>query len=167
MKKNILTIIIMAITLINTVLLAVLVFAIVPTSNRTNALVTKVASIVDLELESPNGEEELSVEDIDSYTLEDSLKILLESSDGTDHYMTVEVTLSMDMTNEDYAVLKEKVSANKNAIKEIIDDAFSKYTKDEVKPNKEIIKQEILVGLQEYFNSDFIINVSFGNLLIG
>ena len=50
MKKNILTIIIMAATLINVVLSVVLVFAVMPAMNKTSALVDKVSSVIDLEL---------------------------------------------------------------------------------------------------------------------
>ncbi|MDD3172564.1 MAG: flagellar basal body-associated FliL family protein [Herbinix sp.] len=166
MKKNILTIIIMAIVLINTVLTGFLIFVIVPTSNKTNELVTKVSSIINLELESPNEEDQISIADIESYPITDKLTINLASDDGTDHYMTVNVTLSENTKNEDYLALSEKVASNEDAIKEIISDAFSQYTKDEVKPNKEAIRTQILTGIQEYFNSDFIINVSFGNLII-
>ena len=58
MKKNILTIIIMAATLINVVLSVVLVFAVMPAMNKTSALVDKVSSVIDLEIEDPNAEEE-------------------------------------------------------------------------------------------------------------
>ena len=61
MRKNILTIIILAMALINIILSAVLIFAIIPTANKTNQLVTKVAQIVDLELESPEGKRVISV----------------------------------------------------------------------------------------------------------
>ena len=44
MKKNILTIIVMAVSIVNLVLGIVLVFSIVPASNKTAALVDKVAS---------------------------------------------------------------------------------------------------------------------------
>lgn len=166
MKKNILTIIIMAISLINTVLLALIIFTIVPAAKSTNNLITKVASIVDLELESPSGEDGFSVEDIASYPIADAMTISLASNDGTAHYLSVEVTLSMNSKNEDYETLGEKVEPNEDKIKEIIEEAFSQYTKDEVKPNKEKIKEEILAKLKDYFHSDFIIDVTFVNLLI-
>ena len=54
MKKNILTIVIMAATLINLVLSAVMIFSVVPAMNKTSNLVDKVASVVDLEIEDAN-----------------------------------------------------------------------------------------------------------------
>lgn len=166
MKKNILTIIIMAITLINTVLLAVLIFAIVPSANKTMKLVDKVNSIVDLELESPDGQEEdIAVSDIVSYNIADKLTINLKSTDSENHYAIMKVSLSMNSKNEQYETLSPKVAENENAIKEIISDEFGKYTKEEVNANKNQIKDQIIIRIQEYFKSDFIINVSIGDLI--
>ena len=55
MKKNILTIVIMASTVLNLVLTIIMVFSIVPAMNKTNKLVDKVASVIDLELEKEEG----------------------------------------------------------------------------------------------------------------
>jgi len=167
MKKNILTIIIMAIALINTVLLAVLIFVIVPTSNKTNQLVAKVASIVDLELESPEaGAAELAVSDINTYDLIDKLTINLKKTDETVHYALLNVSLSINSKHEDTATLEPKIVENENAIEEIVTEEFGKYTIDEVNDNKNAIKEQVLIRIQEHFKSDFIINVSFGNLIL-
>jgi flagellar FliL protein len=166
MKKNIFTIIIMAITLINTVLLAVLIFAIVPTANKTMKLIDQVNSIVDLELEAPGGEEEeIAVSDIVAYNIADKLTINLKSDDGESHYAILKVSISMNSKNADYETLNPKVAENENAIKEIVSDEFGKYTKDEVNANKTLIKEQIIIRIKEYFKSDFIINVSFGDFI--
>jgi Flagellar basal body-associated protein FliL. len=166
MKKNILTIIIMAIVLINTVLTGLLIFTIVPTANKTNKLVSKVASIVDLELQSPNAEDNLTVEDIDPYNIVDKITVNLKSTDQTEHYMTMNASLSQNKKNKDYSKLKDLVLPNELKIKEIIQSEFSKYTKDEVQTNMEKIKADILAQIQEYFKSDFIVRVAFGNMLL-
>ncbi len=166
MKKNILTIIIMAVTLVNTVLIAILIFAIVPTSNKTMKLIDRVNTIVDLELESPEGNlAEISLSDIVAYNISDKLTLNLKSDDGENHYAILKVSLSMNSKNEDYETLSLKIQENENAIKEIVSDEFGKYTKEEVMTNKNLIKDQIIVRIQEYFRSDFIINVSFGDLI--
>jgi flagellar basal body-associated protein FliL len=164
MKKNILTIIIMAITLINTVLLAMLIFVIVPTSNKTNQLVTKVASIVDLEVEDSQ-EGKVSVSDIVTQKYEEKLTIKLDSSSEEPHYAILYVSLSMNSKHEDYELLKEKVTENENPVLEIVTEEFGKYSIDNVQDNKEEIRQQVLTRIQELFQSDFIINVSFGNVV--
>lgn len=167
MKKNILTIIIMAITLINTVLLALLIFTIVPAANKTSRLMDKVASIVELELESPEGDgEEFTVSDIVTYNIEEKLTINLRSTDGKNHYALMNVSLSMNSKHEDYETLEPKIKENENAIKEIVQEEFAKYTTDEVNSKKNEIKDQVIVRIQELMQSDFIVNVSFGSMVL-
>ncbi|MDF2944502.1 MAG: putative rane protein [Herbinix sp.] len=167
MKKNILTIIIMAIALINTVLLAVLIFVIVPTSNKTTQLVAKVASIIDLELEAPEvGAAEVAVSDINTYEITDKLTINLKKTDETIHYALLNVSLSINSKHKDTATLEPKIELNENEIKEIVTEEFGKYSIDDVIDNKNTIKEQVLIRIQEHFRSDFIINVSFGNIIL-
>ncbi len=166
MKKNILTVIIMAMALINIVLSAIIIFVIVPTSNKTNNLVSKVAQIIDLELESPEGaKEEIAVSDIETYQIEDKLTIRLKESDDKKHYAIVYASLSINKKHKDYAELNQYIADKENEIKEIFTDEFSAYTIDNVDENKSLIKERVLSRIQDLFKSDFIINVSFGNLL--
>ncbi len=167
MKKNILTVIIMAMALINIILSAIIIFVVVPTSNKTNRLVSKVAQIIDLELENPDAkEDELAVSDIETYEIPDKLTIRLKKSDEAKHYAIVYVSLSVNKKHEQYTELQPFIQQNENEIKEIVTDEFSHYTIDEVDNNKNQIKERVLSRIQELFKSDFIINVSFGNLLL-
>ncbi|MBH1941996.1 flagellar basal body-associated FliL family protein [Mobilitalea sibirica] len=167
MKKNILTIIILAMALINVVLSAVIIFVIVPTSNKTNNLVSKVAQIIDLELESPDADQaQISVSDIETYDIEEKLTINLKKSDSKNHYAILYVALSINKKHKDTVTLQPLIQENETIIKEMIRDEFTKYTIDEVDANKNAIKDRILARIQEYFESDFIINVSFGNLIL-
>ena len=167
MKKNILTIIIMAITIVNTILLGVLIFTIVPTSNKTNQLVAKVASIVDLELESPEASKNVPIADIVTYDIPDKLTIKLKADDtDTNHYAIIYVSLSMNSKNEKYNDLVPKVAENVNPIKEIVTEEFAKYTMNDVEANKNIIKDQVISRIRELFQSDFITNVSFGNIIL-
>ncbi len=167
MRKNILTIIIMAITLINTVLLALLIFTIVPAANKTSRLMDKIASIVDLELESPEAEnKEFAVSDLATYTMEEKLTInLKKTADGKDHYAVMNVSLAMNSKHKDYDTLNLKIADNENTIKEIVQEEFAKYTIDEVNSKKTEIKDQVIARVQELMQSDFIVNVSFGSLV--
>lgn len=167
MKKNIFTIIIMAITLINTILLAVLIFVIVPTSNKTNQLVNRVASIVDLELESPEDKAaSVGVADIEVQKISEKMTVNLKKSDDKNHYALVNLSLSINSKHEDTEALTPKIAENENEIMEIVTEEFAKYTIDEVNDKKNDIKEKVLMRIQDYFNSDFIINVSFGNIIL-
>lgn len=170
MRKNILTIIIMAIVLINTILTGLLIFTIVPSANRANQLISKVASIVDLELESPNSGE-LSVMDIVKHEIDGEQTInLKKGADGKAHYALLSVTLSMNSKHKDYSKYSAKVGDFESEIKEFVNLEFSKYTMDEILTNKEGIKDEVkekvLEEINNLFLSDFIINISFGNIVL-
>lgn len=167
MKKNIITIIILAMAFINIVLSAVIIFVIVPTSNKTNALVSKVASIIDLELESPDAKaEQIAVSDIQIYDIKDKLTINLKKKNSNKHWAIVYVSLSVNKKHKDTEKLYPIISDHENRIKEIITEEFARYTTDEVNDKKETIREQILKRIQEHFNSDFIINVSFGNIIL-
>lgn len=170
MKKNLLTIIILALGILNMILTAVIVFAVVPTTMRTNALISKVASTIQLELEGTKSNDEDTIEftDIETYNIEEKMTINLKSTlnDSKSHFASVTIALSINKKSEDYEKLYETIAPNENAIKEIIRDEFVNYTKEEVINNeiKEKIKSNILVKIQNYFNSDFIIGISTGIL---
>lgn len=169
MKKNILTIVILAISLINLIMNAVIIFSVVPTSSKTNQLVSKVASIIDLELEAPDADQvEIAVSDITNHQIPDKLTINLKNSenDNTPHFAIVNVSLSINKKHEDTVILQPLIAENENVIKEIVQEEFAKYTIDEVNENKNEIKECVLNRIQDHFHSDFIINVSFGSLLL-
>lgn len=167
MRKNILTIIIMAMCLVNIVLSSILIFVMVPTANKSIKLINKVAQIIDLELESPENDiENLSVSDIETYMIDEKLTCrLADNGDGKEHYALLYLSLSLNKTHDDYEKLKEYISQYENNIKEIVTDEFAKFTSDEVVEKKDKIKNQVLVRIQELFKSDFIINVSFGNIM--
>jgi flagellar FliL protein len=166
MRKNILTIIILAMCLVNIVLSAILIFVIVPTANKSIALVNKVAQIIDLELESPdNSIANLGVSDIETYLIEERLPFLLAKSDDEDHYAVLYLSLSLNKTHDDYLELSPLIKQYENNIKEIVSDEFAKYTIDEAREKKDIIRDQATLRIQELFQSDFIIHVSFGNIL--
>ncbi|MDF2608576.1 MAG: hypothetical protein K0R92_50 [Lachnospiraceae bacterium] len=170
MKKDMLTILILALSILNLVLGAVIVFTVVPTTIRTNKLISKVATAIDLELQDTEGTEEpvVDIADLEVYQIPEDLTITLKKgeSDASNHYAVVSVSLSINTKSDDYKDLQPSVELNVNVIKEIINDEFSKYTVNDVTENKEVIKKEILKRIQEYFNSDFITSISVGKLLV-
>lgn len=173
MKKNILTIVILALCLINVVLTSVMIFTIVPTTNKTNHLISQISSVIDLELESPEDgkEEQIPVTEIEPYKVtngEDggSLTInLKQGEDGKDHYAMLDsVTLSVHKKSKDYKKLSGTLDTSTNKILEIVTDEITKFSYEDAKNNREEMKTDILEKIQSYFQSDFIVDVSFDNL---
>ena len=53
MKKNMLAVLILILTIVNITLTAVLMFTVLPNAKQTDNLITRLMQIIDLELESP------------------------------------------------------------------------------------------------------------------
>ncbi len=168
MKKNLATILLIAMAFVNLTLSVVLVFVVVPASTKSNNLITKVMQILDLELESAEPTPEIGVEDIEVYAFEDKITVNLAktSNDSVNHYALFSVSLSMNKKHSDFESKNALIKTSEINIKEIISEEFGKYTIDTVLTNKEVIKAAIITRLTEYFDSSFIINVSFGDILV-
>lgn len=168
MKKNMLTVIAIALSAINVILSAVLVFAVVPASNRTTKLVNQVASIINLELEASADEVSDTVDpgNIETYKIEQKMAFNIKRSlDGSDHFAAVDsITLSINKGSKDYEKLKGTIEANENFITDIVSEVVSSYTYDDAISSKEEMKAQVLEKVQEHFKSEFIFSVSLNNL---
>ena len=172
MKKNMLTIVAMALSFVNLVLTAVSMLSVVSSAKATNALVSNIASIIDLELENNTSTNKIVMSDMDVVNFDVPLQINLKGSgDGKDHYAVIDQTsIYLIKTAEDYKTLSESM---KNAdtktgygstIGEIVNNQFSQYTKEEVQNNKEAIKMAVLKAVQEKFGTQTIAEIAFKNL---
>lgn len=164
-----LTIIILALGVINLVLTAVVIFVCVPSANRTNNLINQVSSVIDLELESEEQEEKLGPTDLKSYVIASesgSLTLNLASGkDGKEHWGQLDsVTLYMNTKAEDYEKLSATLEIKQNKILEIVRNTITSYSYEEAKSNREKLKIEVLKKVQEDFASKFIVDLTFDNL---
>lgn len=170
MKKNLLSIIILALLIVNLVMTTIMMISITGTNKKTGAIVTDIASILKLELDKGEGAEEVetvSMEDTAVYDIADEMTVLLtKGSDEKSHFALVRVSLSMDTKNEGYKTYGETIGDRESLIKGEIADTIGKYTADEVQPRSADIAQEILTRLQTMFNSDFIYKVTFSELIV-
>lgn len=171
MKKNLMSIIILSLCFLNIILSALIVFTMVPTIIRTNKLIAKVASNIDFEIEALKTEEEevtLSVDDIEPYHIETDLPVNLTNISGSNEntFGLINVTLSLNKKSKDYETIGANMATYEEYIKEIVQDEVSKLTKDNFLESKESVKTAILEKIAIKFNSDVIINISFGKYVI-
>ena len=87
--------------------------------------------------------------------------------DDKDHYCVVSVTLSVNIKDEAYKTFGSDFTTQEGLIKDEINAVFSQYTIEEARDNQEQIKKEILSRLQSMFDSRFIYNVSFSDIMFG
>lgn len=164
MKRNLLSVLILALLVVNIVLTAIMMFSVVGTSKKTSALVTDIATILHLEVGTANGEgtEDLNIADIEMYSIEESMTIHLKTAeDGEDHYCVVSVALSVNTKHKDYKKFGTTIGNYESLIKGEIDQVIGNYTKAEAEANKDAIADEILTRIQNLYDSTFIVDVSF------
>ncbi|WP_310604353.1 flagellar basal body-associated FliL family protein [Anaerosporobacter sp.] len=169
MKKNILTIVIMALAIVNLVLTAVIMFSVVPNVNKTNNLIDQVAEIINLDLEAQNGNQKIiTADDLENYDLTQEQVInLKKDADSTkERYAVINnISISLYKGVDEYAKVKTTIEASTSYIYDVIRQAFSAYTKEDAKNNEEVIKANIIQKLNEKFGDKVVQDIAFGNLV--
>lgn len=173
MKKNLLSIIILALLIVNLVMTSVMMISVTGTNKKTAAIVTDIASVLKLELnqgtEAEESAETVSLENTEAYDLPDEMTIpLLKGEDGVMHYALVKVSLSMNVKSDGYKTYGADISSRQSLIEGVITEVISQYNVDEVQVKSAEIQDEILSRLQskEMFDSDFIYKVTFSKFLV-
>lgn len=167
MKKNLISVLILALLVVNLVMTAILTITILPEAKKSNELITKVCSAINLELESGQLRDisTIPIEDIEAYDITDSMTINLKTGeDGKDHYAVISVTLSLNKGSEDYETYQPTLDEKQSLIKTQINNVVSQYTYDEIKADQQQVQDAILMDLQNLFDSDFIVSVGFSSI---
>ncbi len=168
MKKNILTIIIMAASLINLVLSAVLIFSVMPAMNKTSNLVDKVASVIDLEIEDKNDEaQEYTIADLITHPIdyETSLKINPQKeADGEAHYAILDgIVVSFNSKAEDYDDIYNSITTTDIYVQDIVKETIAEYSYSTIDETK--VKQEAVKKIQEKYNTKCVVQISLKGFL--
>lgn len=175
MKKNLISIIILALLIVNIVLSAIMIFSVVGTSRKTAALVDNIATALNLELTAGNSGEgtivNVPLSDTALYDISEKMTIPLkvvtdENGNEAQHYFIANVTLSMNTKADGYKEYGETIDTMESLIKSEIADVIQSYTIDEARNNQDQMKQDILSRVHGLFDSDFIFNVSFSDTMI-
>lgn len=175
MKKNLLTIIILALLVVNIILTGIMMFSVMSTNKKTAELVTNIATALNLELTVPGEEpaEVISLADTQVLNLTGSLTVPLKvevDAEGVakaQKYMIFNATLSMNTKHEDYKTYSENIAAYEQLIKSAISDVVSSHTETEYRNDPEGLKKEMLKAVQDMFQSEFIYNVAINDVKIG
>lgn len=171
MKKNLISVVILALLIVNIVLTSVMMFSVVNTNQKTATLVGDIASALALDLSGANGEQEaqepeVSIANTATYNFEDKMTIPLASDDGKEHYFVTSVVLSLNTKDKGYKKYNEGLTANVGLIKSDIYDVISAYTVDDLKAdNNEAAANEILGRIQAMYDSEFVFKVSFSDYM--
>ncbi|MCH5260741.1 MAG: flagellar basal body-associated FliL family protein [Lachnospiraceae bacterium] len=176
MKKNLISIIILALLIVNIALSAIMMFSVMGASRKTSALVDNIATALNLELTSggEGGEaakEAVPMSDIDTYDISEKMTIPLKvetNADGEEevHYFISNITLSMNTKDKGYKKYSADLENRESLIKGEINDVISQHTVEDARNNQDQIRDEILVRIQKLFDSEFIFNVTFSDTMV-
>lgn len=165
MKKNLMSILILALLVVNLVLTAIMMFSVTGAMKSTTALVGKIAAVLDLELNLDTDENAVAIENSATYDIADTMTIPLKidetEEEPTQHYAMIQVSFQMDMSNEDYETYSETLLTNESIIKGEIIEVVSSHTLEEFRNDTDGVRSEILARLQRMYGSDFIYMVVF------
>ena len=156
MKKNLMTVLILALLVVNIVLTSVMLVSIVGTNKKTAQLVDNITTAMNLELTVPGDEETTNVAltDTEVYNIADSM---------------FDVSLSINKKHKDYKTYgsSDTLASYENLIKDAITATVSAHTEDECREDMEGLKEEILKSVQDLFQSDFIYKVAISGVKFG
>ncbi len=171
MKKNLISVIILALVLANFVLTALLIFSVLPETNKANAMIEKVCSAIDLELNSGAGTgiSNVPIEQIESYPVNEgeALTINLAAGEGEKdpHYAQIAVSLSLNTKSDNYKKYPATdLAAKDDIICNDIIQIVGSYTLAQFNSNREDIQKEILDEMQGLFGGDYIVAVNFSEV---
>lgn len=171
MKKNLLSIVILSLLIVNIVLTAIMLFSVIGTNKRTAEIVTDIAGILSLELGTePGGQTGMpSPEDSEFYTIPE-MTITTKRAEGQekDAYCIISITLSINKTHEKYATFGGEAMGNYvDLIKGEIFAVIGQYTADEIRLMQDDIREEILKRVQSRLGSDVVYDITISSIMFG
>ena len=165
MKKNLISVIILALVFANFVLTALLMFTVLPETKKANQMIEAVCNAVDLELNSgaASGITNTPLDKMVSYNAKmgESYTINLVSTDDTPHYAVVKVSLSLSTTSENYAKYPpENLGNYDDRIGDTIVSIIGSHTAEDMLSDIDSVKDELLRAMQEMFGGDYVVGIN-------
>ncbi len=174
MKRNLISVIILAFSIINFILLAIIVFTVIPTNKKTDNLISDIASVINLTLENKSGEhiaEGVSLDQLTPYELPNEDTVTLKSEDGTAHYAVIKIMISMNTGSDDFKTYdpaaETGIGSKSSIIESTIQNIVGSHSYEDCVSNKEAIRQECTDAVRNLFNgSDVIYEVQFSKWVL-
>ncbi len=174
MKKNLLSVLILALLVVNIVLTTIMMLTVTKTNAATAKLVNSVLAVMNLELYAPGGvsSTDVALEDTETFNFQGAMTIPLKMSDGDEkqHYIIFELSLYINTKHEDYKTYGgDKMTEYESRIKTEVNELVSSYTIEECENGgfEENVRPEILRKIQQLFQSDFVYKIGVSEIKYG
>ncbi len=173
MKKNLLTVLILALLIVNIVLTVVMMVSVMSVNSRTASLVRNITTALNLEITEPGEEkkEQVSLKNTAYFTIEGAMTIALRpeadaAGETKQGYLMFNISFSMNTKSKDYKTYKDTIADYEMAVKDVVTSVVGAHTASEC-ADTGMLKTEILAGVQELFGSDFIYDVAMSDIKFG
>lgn len=174
MKKNLISVLILALVFANFVLTAILMFSVLPQTKKANELIDKVCQAIDLDLQSGESTSlsNIPLEDREEYSVNsgsDLTVTLASSGDGKSHYAVVNVSLVLNKGSDSYATYNQEFMAGQDStIQATITSELGRYTVDDLRDQdtKQAMQDSVLEQMQSLFGKDYIVAVNFSKFTV-
>ena len=175
MKKNMLTVLVLALVVVNIVLTAIMMISTTSTNQKTAKLIDNIATAMELELTNPGasqagaaGAANVSIEDTEMYSFTEDFTIPLTiGEDGTQHYMVCKVALSINKNHEDYKKKGALVASSDPLLRDTLISVVGSHTMEEIRADQDGLRNELLSAIQQQFGSSMIFRVSITDMQFG
>ncbi|MDD6428159.1 flagellar basal body-associated FliL family protein [Candidatus Weimeria sp. HCP3S3_B5] len=176
MKKSLITMITLALVLVNLLLTAILAVAVLPEVKNANSLISKVAAAIDLDSASSgdgdSGTAKVALSDQESVDItgDDGITVNLKSGDdGQEHYAVVKFSLTVNKKAKSYkdnsAAFKEgSTSPAKNLVIQAVQQTLSQHTVSELRSDQQSITDECTAAVQKVLDKEYVVGVVFTSL---
>ncbi len=178
MKKNLLSVLILVLMLVNIALSAVMMTNVISTNQKTAELMDSIGAAMNLELYTPGAGPEVSLANTETHVMSQMMIPLAYSQvtneDGTTGtsskqiYLVFDISLLIDKTHEDYAEYSGKIGDYDTMIQDAIERVVSNYTEEECRASfTGDIRNEMITAVQNLFESKFIYGITLSNIKFG
>ena len=180
MKKNLMSVLILILLIVNIALSAVMMISIVGTNQKTAQLMDSILLAMNLELYGPDNGANVPLKDSVPYNFggNKEMTILLaptvtHNADGTvtkgkDSYIVFDIELLMNTKHEDYETYKESIDSYEGMLRDTIESVVAAHTEEECRAGfADDIREEILRAVQNLFKSQFIYQITISNVKYG
>lgn len=179
MKKNLLSVLILVLMIVNIAMSAVMMISVTGTNKKTAALMDSIATAMNLEWNSPGNTTDVPLSDSETYNI-GTMTILLAYSqvvgeDGTvstsdkQMYIVFDIALLLNKTHEDYeAYGGDNMSQYDSIIKDTVEGVVTQYTEEQCRADfSGVIRDEILAAIQKKLNSKIVYGITLNNVKYG
>lgn len=177
MKNNLLTIIILALLIVNIILSGIMMISFMGTNKKTADLVSDIAAVLNLELGVDEEEAEVVIPMSEQvpWAIEGAMTIPLQNEkildkDGNvvstkEHYIAFNISFSLYTKGEGYKDYGAEFGNYETLIKDAINSTVSAHTIDECRNDFDAIRAEMLESVKELFDkNEFIYKIAISEL---